>query len=79
MQKINIDSQSKFEAEAYKESLQGALDIEYERYTEALNHLIKAKLVYQAISKQKDSLEAAIYGDKITQILDLMKICSYNL
>lgn len=51
MQKINIDSQSKFEAEAYKESLQGALDIEYERYTEALNHLIKAKLVYQAISK----------------------------
>lgn len=79
METITIDSQSKLEAEAYLQSMQGALNIEYLQYAEAMNHLIKSKVIYQSILANKDSLEAAIYGDKVTQIVDLMKICSYNL
>jgi signal recognition particle subunit SRP68 len=66
LEKISSDSSSKLEASAYLESLSGALDIEYERYQEAMNHLIKSKVIYQSISQNKDSLEAAIYGDKVT-------------
>lgn len=44
-----------------------------------MQHLFKSKIIYEKIQQSKDSLEAAIYGDKITQLFDLLKVCAYNL
>lgn len=74
-----FDSQTTIEAEAYQCFIKATLDIEYSRYSDALDNLIKARVIYKNLIKSKDSLEAAIYNEKVEQIEPLMRLCTYNL
>ncbi len=68
------------EAEAYEGLMSATLDIEYERFEQALQSLMKARIIYKNLVASKDSLEAAIYNEKIEEIdanLDpLLRLCS---
>jgi hypothetical protein len=41
--------------------------------------LLRAKIIYEKIAAYKDSLEAIIYREKISQIDTLLRLCSFNL
>jgi len=51
--------------EAYILQMKGTFLLEKEHWQEALDALLRAKLIYQKISEFKDSLEAVIYIEKI--------------
>lgn len=76
---VEFDKQTLIEVEAYVQTISAQLDIEYLRYDNALNDLIAAKIIYKSIGESKDSLEAAIYNEKVDQIDDLLRLCSYNI
>ena len=48
-------------------------------YQSALDNLLKSKIVYEKISFYKDSLEAIIYRERISQIDTLLRLCSFSL
>ena len=73
------DKQTCIEADAYLSTIKAHLDIEYGRFEEALDELLKVRIIYKNLAATKDSLEAAIYGEKIQQIEPLVRLCTYNL
>lgn len=74
-----FDSQTTVEADAYVAFIKANLDIEYSKYEDALDSLLRARIIYKSLIKSKDSLEAAIYNEKIEQIEPLIRLCTYNL
>ena len=40
--------------------------MEVKQYNEALDNLLKAKIIYEKIAQYKDTLEAVIYTEKVT-------------
>jgi hypothetical protein len=74
-----FDKQTTVEAEAYLSSIKASLDIEYARYEDALDALLRTRIIYKNLAKSKDSLEAAIYNEKQDQIEPLIRLCTYNL
>lgn len=74
-----FDKQTCIEAEGYLESVKASYDIEYGRYQEALDALLKSRVIYKNLAKYKDSLEAAIYEEKVEQAEPLIRLCTYNL
>lgn len=72
------DSQTCLEVEAYKAFIKSAFDIEYGRFKDALDELIKVNIIYSRLSKNKDLLEALIYQEKVDQIQPLIRLCTYN-
>jgi hypothetical protein len=56
-----LDSLSLFEMEAYVLSMKGVYQMERLQWQEALDAMIRSKLIYTKISDYKDSLEAVIY------------------
>jgi len=73
------DKQTCIEAEAYLANMKAHLDLEYNRFEEAFDSLLKVKIIYKNLAKSKDSLEAAIYEEKIAQVEPLLRLCSYNI
>lgn len=73
------DKQTCIEADAYLSTIKAHMDIEYGRFTEALDELIKVRIIYKNLASTKDSLEAAIYDEKIQQIEPLIRLCTYNI
>jgi hypothetical protein len=73
------DKQTIIESEAYVDFIKAALDIEYGRYAEAIECLLKTSIIYKNLAQSKDSLEAAIYDEKIEQIEPMLRLCTYNL
>lgn len=53
--------------------------MENKDYQTALDNLLKAKIIYEKISQYKDTLEAVIYNEKVTQIDTLIRLCAFNL
>ena len=53
--------------------------MDIKQYDEALDNLLRAKIIYEKISAYKDSLEAIIYKEKTSQIDTLLRLCSFNL
>lgn len=49
------------------------------KFQEALDNLIKTKIIYNKIAQYKDALEAIIYKEKINQIDTFIRMCSFNL
>lgn len=49
VQKIKIDPQSVLESSAYLETMKAYSDIEYAEYEKAMEHLFKAKIIYEKI------------------------------
>lgn len=54
-------------------------EMDMKDYTNALDNLIKSKIIYEKIAQYKDSLEAIIYKEKVSQIDTLIRLCSFNL
>ena len=46
--------------------MQAIFLMEVNQFEEALDHLLKAKVIYQKIGEYKDQLEALIYGEKVS-------------
>jgi len=59
--------------------MQAAFFIEVEKWQDALDYLVRAKLIYQKVSLYKDSLEALIYQEKIGQLDTFIRLCCLNL
>ena len=53
--------------------------MEIEQYQEALDLLMKSKVIYSKISEFKDSLEAVIYDERIGQLDTFIRLCCSNL
>jgi hypothetical protein len=54
-------------------------EMEVKDYQNALDNLLKSKIIYEKISQFKDSLEAIIYKEKVNQIDTLLRLCSFSL
>lgn len=74
-----LDGYSKYETEAYVNGMQAAYLMEIEKYQEALDLLMKSKVIYSKISEFKDSLEAVIYDERIGQLDTFIRLCCSNL
>ena len=48
-------------------------------FKEALDCLIKSRIVYEKIQEYKDTIEAVIYQEKVAQIDTLTRLCSFNI
>ena len=59
--------------------MQASYLMEVEKWQEALDNLMRAKVIYQKVSQFKDSLEAVIYQEKIGQIDTFIRLCCLNL
>ena len=57
----SLDGFSKYEMQAYVDSMQASYLIEVKKWAEALDLLLSSKVIYQKISSFKDSLEAVVY------------------
>lgn len=74
-----FDKQTSIEAEAYLSFIKGTMLIEYSKYKEALDEFLKTLIIYKKLWSNKDSLEGAIYNEKIEQIEPLILLCTYNI
>jgi signal recognition particle subunit SRP68 len=52
---------------------------EIKEYKQALDNLLKAKIIYEKIAQFKDTLEAIIYREKVGQLDTLIRLCAFNL
>jgi signal recognition particle subunit SRP68 len=74
-----LDQYSQVEVEAYVAYISANFLIEEKKFADALDNLIKAKIVYEKIAHYKDAIEAVIYEEKVAQIDTLIRLCSFNL
>jgi len=65
--------------EAYASQMSAVYLMEAKKYQEALDNLVKTKIIYEKIAKYKDTLEAIIYKEKVSQIDTLLRLCVFNL
>ena len=56
-----LDSFTKYEVQAYVDSMQSAYLIESKKWKDALDKLLSSKAIYQKIMQYRDSIEAVIY------------------
>eukprot|EP00347_Sterkiella_histriomuscorum_P021997 403332041 len=75
----SLDGYQQKEVEAYVASMLAVYEMEIKDYKNAMDNLLKSKIVYEKISQYKDSLEAIIYKEKISQIDTLLRLCSFSL
>lgn len=74
-----LDEFSKYEILAYVESMQASYLIEAKKWQEALDSLLNSKIILQKIQAFKDTLEAVIYQEKLSQIDTFVRLCCMNL
>ena len=70
---------SLIEIEGYKAQMDAIYRMERHDYEDALNHLLKAKLIFEKIASYQDTLEALIYGEKVSQISTFIRSCASSL
>ena len=68
-----VDEPSLFELEAYEEQMEAIFLMEVLKFEEALDHLLKAKVIYEKMSEYKATLDALIYGEKVSQITTFIR------
>lgn len=54
-------------------------EMDIKDYQSAMDNLLRSKIIYEKISQYKDSLEAIIYKEKISQIDTLLRLCSFSV
>ena len=59
--------------------MQAAYLIEVEKWEEALDLLLRAKVTYKNISQMKDAIEQVIYDEKCSQIDTFIRLCCASL
>lgn len=75
----SLDAYQQVEIEAYASQMLAIYLIESKKFEEALDNLLKAKIIYQKISQFKDTLEEIIYKEKVNQIDTLIRQCAFSL
>jgi hypothetical protein len=53
--------------------------MEVKDYKNALDNLLKTKIIYEKIANFKDTLEAIIYKERVSQLDTLLRLCTFNL
>mgnify|MGYP000203270824 CR=1 FL=1 len=74
-----VDDISLIELEGYKAQMNATYSMEKHDFEEALNELLKAKLIFEQIASYQDTLEALIYGEKINQISTFIRSCASHM
>lgn len=74
-----LDLFTKYEVQAYVDSMQSAYLIEAKQWREALDKLLNAKAIYQKIMQFRDSIEAVIYQEKISELDTFIRLCCTSL
>ena len=74
-----VDEISLIEIEGYVAHFDAVYNMERRQYEEALNNLLKSKLIFEQIASYQDTLEALIYGEKVSQISTFIRSCAQNL
>lgn len=59
--------------------MKAAYLMEVKKWKEAIELLVRAKVIYQSISKMKDSIEAVIYKERIGQLDTFIRLCCVSL
>ena len=77
--KDSLDAYQQVEVEAYSSLMQGIYLLESKDFQNALDYLLKSKIIYQKISQFKDTLEEVIYKEKVSQIDTLIRQCAFSL
>ena len=77
--KDSLDEYQQVEVEAYVSQMSAVYQMEVKKFNEALDNLLKAKIIYEKIAQYKDTLEAVIYTEKVTQLDTLIRLCAFNL
>lgn len=54
------------EVEAYASQMAAVSQIELKQYADALDNLVKSKIIYEKIAQYRDTLEAIIYKEKVS-------------
>ena len=74
-----LDQISLIEIEGYKAQMDAIFSMEKHDYEEAINDLLKAKLIFEQIASYQDTLEAIIYGEKVSQLSTFIRSCATSL
>ena len=74
-----LDSFAKFETAAYIDGMKASYHMEKENWQEALDLLMNSKVIYSKICSFKDSLEAVIYQERISQLDTFIRLCCAGL
>ena len=74
-----VDDISLIEIEGYQAQMNAIYNMERHEHEEALNDLLKAKLIFEQIASYQDTLEALIYGEKVNQISTFIRSCASSL
>lgn len=74
-----VDLFTKYEVQAYVDSMQAAYLIEVKKWQEALDKLLNSKAIYLKIMQFRDSIEAVIYQEKIAELDTFIRLCCTNL
>ena len=53
--------------------------MEKNEYEEAINELLKAKLIFEQLAQYQSTLEALIYGEKVSQLSTFIRSCATSL
>ena len=77
--KGSLDAYQQVEIEAYSSHIQAVYQLECKDYKNALDNLLKSKIIYQKISEFKDTLEEIIYKEKVSQLDTLIRQCAFSL
>lgn len=68
-----VDEPSLYELIAYEEHMEAVFLMENLKFEEAMDHLLKAKVIYEKIQEFKPALEALIYAEKVSQITTFIR------
>ena len=77
--KESLDPYQQIEIDAYSANLQAVFQLEAKDYENALDNLLKAKIIYTKLIQFKDTLEEIIYKEKLTQLDTLIRQCAFSL
>ena len=61
-----VDEPSLYELIAYEEHMEAVFLMENLKFEDAMDHLLKAKVIYEKIQEYKPALEALIYAEKVS-------------
>ena len=68
-----VDEPSQFELQAYEELMRAVYLMETLQFEQAVDHLLRSKVIYEKISEYQGTLEALIYGEKVSQITTFIR------
>lgn len=70
-----FDDESQFELEAYSDVMQAVYLMEYHKHDQAIDHLLKAQVIYKQLAEYRDPMEALIYSEKVNQLQTFIRSC----